>query len=323
MPAFKVEEFLPTCIKSILTQTYSNLEIILVDDGSPDQCGFFCDEFAKQDQRIHVIHQKNQGLSSARNSALDLATGEYICFVDGDDFLLPKHIENLFNSLIKYNAELSACAMVEFFPNGEIQILYLSKIECVLESQQSIQDLLYRCGMGFSVCNKLFKHSLFDELRFPIGMLFEDYAIIVPLFYRCQRLVWGTGISYYYRNRSGSITNSGYSEPMLDILHHTDNLSLFIEKHLPQSKLATECVSAYACFTLLQRLVSSKGYCKNTARMLASRIKKHRKSILLNPFAPLRDKVGVLSLIGGVGTFSLCWKIYTFLRRFLRRLGNK
>lgn len=115
VPIYKVEEYLDECVQSILNQTYHNLEIFLVDDGSPDRCGEMCDTYAEKDSRVKVIHQKNRGLSGARNSAIDIATGEYITFVDSDDYLKEDMIETLYQEVLQYNAEIATAAYESFF----------------------------------------------------------------------------------------------------------------------------------------------------------------------------------------------------------------
>lgn len=115
VPIYKVEAYLDECVQSILKQTYSNLEIILVDDGSPDRCGEMCDVYAEKDARVKVIHQKNKGLSGARNSAIDIATGEYITFVDSDDYLKEDMVEVLYHEVLQYDAEIATAAFESFF----------------------------------------------------------------------------------------------------------------------------------------------------------------------------------------------------------------
>lgn len=207
VPVYKTEPYLAKCIESILDQTYSNLEIILVDDGSPDNCGNICDEFAKKDSRIVVIHQKNGGLSNARNSALNIAKGNYIGFVDSDDYIDLNMYESMFNSIKKYKTNIACVGIIrEDERHSFKQIIRCPNKEIEYSDEESIEEILYSRNIGISVWSKLFEKNIFEKIRFPVGETNEDACIMIDLME--GKKVVHTGIPlYHYLVHEGSITN--------------------------------------------------------------------------------------------------------------------
>ena len=217
VPIYKVEAYLDECVQSILKQTYSNLEIILVDDGSPDRCGKMCDAYAEKDARVKVIHQKNKGLSGARNSAIDRATGKYIMFVDSDDYLKEDMIETLYQEVLKYNAEIAIVAFESFFEDGSrMSNLHDGKI-FVYSKEEALDCFLFNDYLTPCVCGKLYNISLWKDVRCPEGKLFEDQFTTYKLIDQCKKVVYDTTPRYYYRKRVGSIGHSSFSKRTYDL----------------------------------------------------------------------------------------------------------
>ncbi len=206
VPVFEVEKYLRECIESILNQTYTNLEIILVDDGSPDKCGEICEEYAKTDNRIIVIHQENKGLSSARNRGLDIATGDYIGFVDSDDKIAPDMFEILLNNLKQYDADISICGFYRLYEDGRC-IKEKQSVQGVrlLDRDEALLHLLEDKDMHSHVWNKLFKHDFWKDVRFPVGRNLEDVATTYLLFDNAEKIVTCDTPLYYYVQRPDSI----------------------------------------------------------------------------------------------------------------------
>lgn len=203
VPVYKVEKYLQECIDSIIAQTYTNLEIILVDDGSPDSCGRICDEYAEKDNRIKVIHQKNCGVSIARNAGLNNAIGDYIGFVDSDDYLESNMFEELYNCLKTYGSDIAICG-VKKFEKSSRSFFYGNK---TIDKSEFLQALLKEDIASF-LCNKLFKKELFDGIRFPEGEVFEDIKIFHLIGEKVSSVSLTDGTFYNYRIREGSITYS-------------------------------------------------------------------------------------------------------------------
>lgn len=219
VPVYKVEPYIHRCVDSILKQTYKNLEIILVDDGSPDDCGKICDEFAKKDLRVKVVHKENGGLSSARNAGLDIAQGEYISFIDSDDYIVENFIENLYKLCMDNNVEIAECDFEKF----EDDIEKKNNIEEVVNiySSDEMQKRLYDEAYvrTIVVWNKLYKKNIYSDLRFPLGRIHEDEYTTYKAFYKCNTNIAVTNLKlYYYRTHSGSIMGQKFNPKRLDAL---------------------------------------------------------------------------------------------------------
>lgn len=204
VPVYKVELYLRKCVDSILAQTYQNLEVILVDDGSPDNCGLICDEYAKKDPRVHVIHQENSGVAAARNAGVDAAQGAYIGFVDPDDWIAPDMYECLYGAAQEYQADITVCEYYNCWsrscsgPHSHVVRTYLGR--------QATEALLC-LEIGNYLWDKLFKRELWTpDIRFPDGKLFEDVRTIYKVVQKCQTMVAIPEAKYYYRRHNSSIT---------------------------------------------------------------------------------------------------------------------
>lgn len=207
IPIYKVEPYLRRCLDSIVNQTYTNLEIILVDDGSPDECPTICDEYAAKDNRIVVIHKENGGLSDARNAGLDICRGEYVSFVDSDDWLADSFVCNLTQAIYQNNADIGVAnfirASVPF--SAKIQLEPNSHIE-KLNSLQSVKKLWTNDYITFVIaCGKIYKTSLFSDIRFPKGKIHEDEYTTYKLLYRASKTVFLNIPLYFYFQRNDSI----------------------------------------------------------------------------------------------------------------------
>lgn len=205
VPVYKVENYLKKCIDSITNQTYTNLEILLVDDGSPDNCPKICDDYASLDDRIKVIHKKNGGLSDARNVGMKIAKGEYIGFVDSDDWIDSDMYKILVGLILKYNADIAECGLRFVFPDRTIETDD-NKIT-ILENTKAIECFLDRSiDIKGSVWNKLYKKSIIANLNFPIGKLHEDAFFTYKALYSSKKYVRIESSCYnYLQERPGSI----------------------------------------------------------------------------------------------------------------------
>ena len=220
VPIYKVEKFLSRCVTSIMEQSYKNLEIILVDDGSPDECPAICEEFAKKDSRVVVIHKENGGLSDARNIGLDMAKGDFISFVDGDDYIAPNMFETLITAALTNDADIAIC-----------NYIYVDENNCEIKSKvnrryatdkkftrnEFIQELIQPYGGYFVVVwNKLYKKNIFKDLRFPIGKQHEDEFVIHYIIDKSDIIVSVKDALYYYLQREGSIMSNNFNVKNLD-----------------------------------------------------------------------------------------------------------
>ena len=218
VPIYNVEPYLRKCLDSIVTQTYRELEIILVDDGSPDNCGAICDEYAQRDNRIKVIHKPNGGVSSARNTGLDAATGAWIGWVDPDDWTEPDMFSYLLENALKYGADIAVCGHYELTQGRSIFCGW--KAPEVLEREQAMETLLIADNSLQNFCwDKLWRRELWEGIRFPGVSIFEDIRVVYQLFERIERIVCLPEAKYYYLKRAGSISAELNLRNALDFYH--------------------------------------------------------------------------------------------------------
>ena len=199
IPCYKVDEYITDCLECVIQQTYSELEIILVDDGSPDRCGDICDEYASKDDRIKVIHKSNGGLSDARNVAIDIASGDWITFIDSDDMVAPSYIERLVTIAHDNGCKCSVVQPVSFI-DGSLPVAKnaMAKVE-VMNSMDAIAAMFYQTKLDTSAWNKLYHRSLFDSgIRYPKGYLFEDNPTTFRLLAECNKVAISNEQLYYY-----------------------------------------------------------------------------------------------------------------------------
>lgn len=236
VPVYKVEKYIHRCVDSILNQTYRNLEVILVNDGSPDNCGKIVDQYAEKDNRIIVIHKENGGLSDARNAAMNCATGEYTLFVDSDDWLDGKMIEEMVNTSLFYQADIVQSA---FYYAYEGHLLYDNRYfsrndqSVVLGNEALMKELVIGEKVKNFAWGKLYKTSLIKDLPFKKGVLFEDAFWAHHVMERVNTYVITHNPMCYYMQRNDSIV-ANYSPRNLDIIKGLKERHLFIEKHYPK-----------------------------------------------------------------------------------------
>lgn len=253
VPIFNVEKYLIRCIESIVNQTYSNLEIILVDDGSPDNCPQICDEWANKDSRIKVIHKENGGLSDARNAGIELATGEYISFIDSDDYVDLRFIELLLQTMLQENSDIVECKVVKFFENGAYETTSDDLATKDFSAEEALSALIDDKELHQYVWNKFYKASLVDDILFPIGKYHEDEFWTHQVFGRAQKVIKINKSLYYYFQRNDSIMGLSYNMSRLDALEGKIDRHIFLQTYFPSLLLKSRinifasCIYAYQC----------------------------------------------------------------------------
>lgn len=211
IPCYNVERYLEKCVESVINQTYHNLEIILVDDGSTDTTGRMCDEFIQKDSRIRVVHKNNGGLSDARNAGIDVAVGDFYFFVDGDDFIESDACENMISEMQDSSVSLVSAGIIAEYTNGYTSSI-MSKERMFLTKEEAFQKLLGATRtIGQSSCNKLFRKNLFETIRYKKGIINEDMEILPRILDICDKVVLLNKPVYHYIKREGSITESAFS----------------------------------------------------------------------------------------------------------------
>lgn len=280
IPVYNVEPYLKRCVDSVLAQTYANLEIILVDDGSPDNCGQICDEYSLADTRIKVVHQENCGLSAARNTGLRHAAGDYIGFVDSDDIIDKEMYAVLYAAMEENEANIAVCQYLCFDREEDIKPGSAGKTSCSTNIEVLHNYFTPRCGQAAVCVNKLYRRHLFDDIEFPPGLIHEDEFVTHRLIYRAQRIANIEREMYYYRQTPGSIMQALFSEKRLDALQaFKERIEFYKSNGLAELADLTEC--SYASLLMefyymakanpeLQECASRlrKEFCRNYPRFL-------------------------------------------------------
>ena len=245
VPVYKVERYLDKCVESILNQTYKNLEIILIDDGSPDKCGEMCEIWAKKDRRIKVIHKENGGLSDARNAGIEICSGRYVGFVDSDDYIEDEMYEKLLIAITKENADISTCLSIDEYEGEEAGKLLKSDEYVVLDSQEALNDLMINNDyLRHATWNKLYKRELFDSIKFPVGRIYEDAAIMYRLLDNIKSIVCVNSELHHYIQRKDSIIHATYKRKSVDDRFHNGLEAADYFKNKPDMLATVYCWNA-------------------------------------------------------------------------------
>ena len=311
IPVYKVEEYINRCIDSVINQTYKNLEIILVDDGSPDGCPKICDEYAKKDSRIRVIHKQNGGLSDARNVGIDNANGKYITFIDSDDWIPIDSINILYKNLINTKSEISSGCLLEVFSDNRKN--YSNNDYEVYSKIEGLKNLFLLHDISNSASGKIYDISLFDNIRYPVGKLYEDLGTTYKLFAKCKNVVSTKKIVYYYFQNSQSIMHKSYSSKRLQSLDFMYEQKKFIIDNLPEIEDYVDFRIFYECVLILNDMpYSSKDRVK-----LKHIIKKYRNEILKIEGLYFKQKLLCYSTYFGQFGIKIAFKIKTLRKKVI------
>lgn len=291
VPIFNVEKYLERCVQSIRCQTYSNIEIILVDDGSTDCSGNICDFYKNQDKRIKVIHKQNGGLSDARNVGIKLAQGEYLTCVDSDDFISTLFVENLWRAVKEGHCDIATSWFVEFY-EGDI-IPKSEKVECkdiqVIDRERFYERLLYQKGVEVSAWGKLYKSELFQNIEYPKGKLYEDIPTTYLLIEKVTNIAVIPNIDYFYFQRKNSIAQSQFSIKKMDAIYYMNNFKNFITINYPSLKRAAECRYFSTLCNILFQIQDAEFV--QQKKELWNEVKKYRVSVLTNHKARKKSRL--------------------------------
>lgn len=259
VPIYKVEKYLPHCIDSIMNQTFTDLEIILVDDGSPDNCGKICDEYAAKDSRIRVIHKENGGLSDARNAGISIAKGKYVGFVDSDDFIESQMYEVLYNMIIRDCSDIAICGVYHHFKAGKYP--HYSPKECyVCDGKEAFVLSLEGKKVIVSACSKLYQKNVFDNICFRTGKTYEDAFFLSSLLLPDIKVSITTTSYYNYCHRNNSITTVGFSPKTMDVIEAYEYNYEQARKYCQNALLPAEYRLYWAYFTVLDSMLKTRGY---------------------------------------------------------------
>lgn len=301
VPVYNVEKYLDKCVNSLMNQSYKNIEILLIDDGSTDTSGVCCDTYAQLDQRIVVIHQRNKGLSGARNTALDIAHGEYITCVDSDDFIASDFVLNLISAIETANADIAVCGTIFCDENdNEIKRMVCPEKKVVIGDKQ-IQNLLSCFDIATMAWGKLYKTKLFRNIRYPEGKYNEDVFTTYKLLDKSNSTVIVNYGMYYYRQVTTSIMHKSFSVKHLDAIEGTIERAKYIEKKYPQFKDWAWATVGHTCCKTYERMILAGSKDKKIEKYIQTTIRKS-----LNPFLHLSAAAKKTKLFAIVSAVNMC-----------------
>lgn len=306
VPVYKAEEYLDECIQSVLAQTYSELELVLVDDGSPDKSGKICDEYAKKDSRIKVIHTENCGVCHARNTGIEASCGEYFTFLDSDDTLSESALKILLRDITDNDAQM-AIAVVEntVLPQEEPS----SKPDFVWEDTEALEKSIEDNPYTYSSCAKLYKRDFFEDVRFEEGRrIHEDSYFVFCCFLKKPRVSVRNFQVYKYRYNPDSASNARFSEKYFDILYFAKKKCEAVEKCFPELSDRAKNIDVKASLAMLHALCNTTNNKYNKCvRDCVHTVIKYRKSFI--PAAPGDKKWFMIVRLHMYGLFKALYKI--------------
>ncbi len=294
VPIYNLERYLEKCIQSLLSQKYTNLEIFLVDDGSKDASGEICDRYGMLDERIHVIHQANAGAAAARNAALDVCKGDYITFVDGDDYIDESFIQVLVQSLEKNAAQIAICGWQDVYESTIVEVQPLVGEEVLYNTQQALENMLYQRQFDTAMWSKLYKRELFDGIRFPVGNVYEDIAIIYKVFGRAEKVSYTDYKGYFYLLREQGTTLQAFKPKKMDLIDVVDEMAEYLLLKYPEIRSAVLCKYVRANFHIYLQIPPEKSAYPAEKRRIEQNIKRYRKEVLGDKNAQKGTKVALL-----------------------------
>ncbi len=292
IPVYNVAGYIRECLNSVRRQTYTNLEIILVDDGATDESGRICDEYAALDERIKVIHKQNGGLSDARNCGINEVKGTYLMFVDSDDFMDERIIEILYRNLKDQQGDIAICDPVHVFQPADA--VFSVKNECrIFSKEEAICEMWYQKSFLPSAWGKLYKTSLFDNIRFRVGILYEDIDVMHELFWKAECIVYNLSCLYAYQHREGSITTKKFSLKDCEILNICERMKEFATD---KGSAMVQAAKAYRVVGALRvELNAPFGAEFEVARNRARDVlKEDGYSVLKNPKIRFKSRIGLM-----------------------------
>lgn len=315
IPVYNVEKYLPRCVKSVLEQTYKNIEIILVDDGTKDNCGVMCDEYATNHESVTVIHKENGGLSSARNAGIEIATGDAIFFLDSDDYLSTTCIEKMVSLMEDNNADISIIQM-KYIPenqNGEGAENEIENV-IVMNSEKAIEESLYQRLYTCCAPAKLYKRRAIGNVRFPLGRISEDLATCHLFLNNANKIAYSNYYGYYYRQHESSIMHV-FNPKRLDALEWTEEIESFCKEKYPRILGAAYCRTFNVAVHLILDLPNSGEAHDQYYEKIWKEVKRTRIKTLFDIKVRNREKAAAILSFGGEKILKAVWNSKVAVRK--------
>lgn len=298
VPVYKAEVYLSQCVNSILNQTYSNLEIILINDGSPDRSGEMCDSFSQKDLRVRVYHQKNQGVSAARNRGVKASMGQLIAFVDADDWIEPDYIQYLLELTCRSQCDAAVIARSGYRMKPSVK---------KMTGEQALEQMLYQKAFDTAPWGKLFRRELVEGNLFPANMFYEDLAVVCRMVATAEYVAIGTRQLYHYRKTPDGTMQGDHVLRLLDEIKAADLMFQFVSQEVPVACKAANCRKFSACCQVFSKLPHN-GFEKEK-KELWTYLRVSRHEILRDRRARTKNRIAAIALYFGENIFRILWKI--------------
>ena len=273
IPVFNSEQYLSECLDSVVSQTYGDIGIILIDDGSTDSSGKMCDRYASSDPRIRVIHTENHGVSVARNTGIAESDGDYVCFIDSDDYVAPDYVEYLLKLITDHEADISVCQMMD----SRRKML---ENRILTDNRSCMSAFVKTAEIDSVVWGKLFKRNLFDGVLFPAGKRYEDEFTIYKLIAKADRIAVGCGSKYYYRENDKSFMNSVFSDKDFEWIEAMTEQKCFMEQNYPELTSAANARIIYAVNKCAEKMSAAGVYQEDRIKEMKALYKAYEKDFL-------------------------------------------
>lgn len=316
VPIYNVAAYLPKCLSSLQAQTYPSLEFILVDDGSEDNSRQICNEFLCYDIRYKIIVKENGGLSDARNKGIEKAKGEYVFFLDGDDFLPPYAIEVLYETLRQHNADISCGKILEYTSDSHLPLLKKECMSICENTTEALASMLYMKKTTNSACGKLYSLKIFEHIRFPKGKLYEDLATTYKLIAQSNKVAFvDEYVYYYYKARSSSIMNQKFNTNRLLGHEYANEIVDYVTINYPTIRNAAYYRLIVEDLFFILPYIPYNNEFKEERMRLWHYIRKYRLYAIKDSNTTKVQKVLLFSTFMGEGTFRWAWKLKEYLRQ--------
>ena len=314
VPVYNTRQYLDRCVESIVKQIYSNIEILLIDDGSTDGSSRLCDEWAKKDKRIKVYHKKNGGLSDARNYGLKHVVGEYVGFVDSDDWIEWDMYDVLLKEMMKNSADIVICGRC--FEFEKKSVIWGARTKFLMGPKEAIVKLNSFSGFDMSACDKLYRRTVFKEIRFPFGRKCEDAYIMYKLFDCAKRIEYYPGYFYHYYQRKNSIARS--KSLNMDLIYAAIEQDRYIEEKYNDIAFVGKANVAFAVKSIYEIALTRNIKINNELKQFKKKIKKYKKDIVANPFLPKRKKIAFIMF----NDWYFCYYVFKAIKNLARLIKN-
>lgn len=318
IPVYNVEKYLLQCVRSVLTQTYDNYEVILIDDGSTDDSGKMCDDFARLDNRVHTFHKVNGGMSDARNFGLIQSKGEYVIFVDSDDYVSDEYVDYLVKMRELFDADIAVTKLAGHIGDDYIFDKSADKKQC-MSTEDALIKMMYRVEFNVGPVGKIYRKNLLLAHPYPVGIFYEDLATTYKIIAACKKIAYGDKIVYCYRKREGSITQQSISEKHLYGIAVAKEELRYMEKHFPNAVDAAK----YSVVHMIIGLVDNVFYETNNSLIyfyyLRNELKVYLLPVLRNRNVKMSRKVRCVAIMLGYYPTRILWKLIDLSHKLKKR----